>query len=76
LGLQKGTLKVGADADVTIIDPDVEWEIDPNQFQSKSRNTPFAGRQVKGRAEKVLLCGDVRYNFCKAPTYSLRSTNG
>ncbi len=62
LGIQKGTLTSGADADVTIIDPDVEWTIDPEQFRSKSRNTPFAGRKVRGRAEQVLVGGEVRYS--------------
>jgi dihydroorotase len=62
LGLQKGTLSPGADADVTIIDPDVEWTIDPEAFRSKSRNTPFAGRTVRGRADQVLVGGEIRYS--------------
>jgi dihydroorotase len=60
LGIQKGTLQSGADADITIIDPDVEWTIDPQQFRSKSRNTPFAGRPVRGRADTVIVSGEVR----------------
>src|SRR6266852_2356198 len=43
LGIDRGTLRPGADADVTVIDPTAEWTIDPKQFQSKSRNCPFAG---------------------------------
>lgn len=61
LGIQKGTLKPGADADVTIIDPTTAWRIDPVKFKSKGRNTPFAGWEVKGRAHTVLVAGKVRH---------------
>jgi dihydroorotase len=59
LSIDRGTLKPGAVADVTVIDPAVEWTIDPNQFRSKSRNCPFAGWKVHGRAETVLMAGSV-----------------
>jgi dihydroorotase len=61
LGIPKGTLGIGADADVTIIDPKVRWKVDPAQFRSKSTNTPFAGMELTGRAEMVLIAGEVRY---------------
>jgi dihydroorotase len=61
LGLAKGTLKAGADADVTIIDPKARWTIDPTRFRSKSRNTPFGGWEVRGRAHTVLVSGEVRF---------------
>lgn len=61
LGIQKGTLKTGHDADVTIIDPSTSWRIDPAKFQSKGRNTPFAGWEVKGRAHTVIVAGKIRY---------------
>ena len=61
LGLAKGTLKAGADADVTIIDPKARWTIDPAKFRSKSRNTPFGGWEVRGRAHTVLVSGEVRF---------------
>lgn len=61
LGIDRGTLRPGAMADVTIIDPQVEWTIDPNQFRSKSRNCPFAGWRVRGRAHAVLVAGQVKY---------------
>jgi dihydroorotase len=61
LGIDRGTLKPGAKADVTIIDPKAEWAIDPNLFRSKSRNCPFAGWKVRGRAHAVLLNGEVKY---------------
>ena len=61
LGIQKGTLKPGADADVTIIDPTTSWRIDPTRFRSKGRNTPFAGWEVKGRAHTVIVGGKVHH---------------
>jgi len=57
LGLSKGTLQIGADADITVIDPDVEWTVDLSQFRSKSRNTPFAEVRLKGRAVHVFVAG-------------------
>jgi dihydroorotase len=61
LGIDRGTLRPGAVADVTIIDPAVEWTIDPSKFRSKSRNCPFGGWKVRGRAEAVIVSGDVRF---------------
>jgi dihydroorotase len=61
LGIERGTLRSGAVADVTIIDPTVEWTIDPNQFRSKSRNCPFAGWKVRGRAHAVIVGGQVKF---------------
>lgn len=61
LGIQKGTLKSGHDADITIIDPTTSWRIDPAKFKSKGRNTPFAGWEVKGRAHTVIVGGKVKH---------------
>ncbi|MDD4179441.1 MAG: dihydroorotase [Candidatus Margulisbacteria bacterium] len=55
----KGALKPGADADVTIIDPKQEWLVDPAKFASKSRNTPFAGWQLKGKVLYTIVAGRV-----------------
>lgn len=60
LGIDRGTLKQGAFADVTVIDTSKEWTIDPAKFKSKSRNCPFAGWPVQGRAEMVLVAGDIK----------------
>jgi dihydroorotase len=62
LGINKGTLQIGADADITIIDPAVRWKVDPAQFRSKSTNTPFAGWELTGRADIVIVGGRVKFN--------------
>jgi dihydroorotase len=63
LGIEKGTLKPGADADVTVIDPDVEWTIDVSRFRSKSRNCPFHGKAVRGRAVRTLVGGETKFTI-------------
>jgi len=63
LGIPKGTLRPGADADVTIIDPDSPWTVDPSAFHSKSRNTPYGGWEVRGRAHTVIVAGEVRHTL-------------
>lgn len=57
----KGRLSLGGDADITIFDPEQEWVINPEEFASKSRNTPFAGRKVKGRVKYTIIGGNVIY---------------
>ena len=63
LGVDKGTLKPGADADVTIIDPNLEWTCDPQQFRSKSKNSPFAGWEFTGRAVMTIVGGRTAYRL-------------
>lgn len=62
LHIRKGNLNPGADADLTIFDPEERWVIDPAQFRSKGRNTPFAGREVKGRVKYTIVGGRVIYD--------------
>ncbi len=57
--LPGGTLAPGASADVVVLDPVVGWTVQPQEFFSKSRNTPFAGRRLKGRAETTIVRGQV-----------------
>ncbi|MEK6591322.1 MAG: dihydroorotase [Nitrospinota bacterium] len=62
LNLNKGTLSVGGDADITIINPEKEWLIDVARFKSKGKNSPFHGYKVKGGIEIVIVQGDIRYD--------------
>ena len=59
LGVPLGTLTLGAAGDLTIIDPARTWTVDPAQFASKSRNTPFAGRELTGKAVLTIVNGKV-----------------
>ena len=61
LNLQGGTLEVGAPADLTIVDLNKAWTIDPKDFVSKGKNTPFAGREVYGRVRYTVVDGDIKY---------------
>jgi dihydroorotase len=57
LRLDRGTLSTGAVADVTLIDPDLEWTVDATTFESRSKNTPFNGWELKGRAIRTIVRG-------------------
>ncbi len=59
LGLPAVQLASGAVADLTLIDPDHAWTVDPARFRSQSRNTPFAGWALRGKALAVCLGGRV-----------------
>ena len=59
IGSGGGTLSAGAAADITIIDPNLEWTVDAAQFKSKSKNTPFSGWKVKGRAVRTIVGGRI-----------------
>ncbi|MCU0641011.1 MAG: dihydroorotase [Candidatus Margulisbacteria bacterium] len=53
----KGTLRPGADADLIVVDPRQTWQVDPRQFASKSRNTPFTGWTLKGKVIHTIVGG-------------------
>jgi len=57
LKIGMGTLSPGSEGDITIIDPKVAWTVDSSQFKSKSRNTPFNGWKLTGRAAQTIVGG-------------------
>ena len=61
LGIDKGTLSEGCAADIVIADIDTEYAIDPDEFFSKGKNTPFAGKKVYGRVDVTIVDGAVVY---------------
>ena len=56
-----GRLAIGAEADVTIFDPDEAWVVDPDLFASKGRNTPFDGCKVRGKVKYTISNGTIIY---------------
>jgi dihydroorotase len=63
LGLSRGTLRPGAAADITLIDPDLSWRVDVKQGRSKSVNSPFDGWVLQGRAVATIVGGRVKYRL-------------
>ena len=61
LRLPRGRMSLGAQANLVLFDPDEEWTVDPEQFASKARNTPFAGWKVKGKVKYTIVKGQVIY---------------
>lgn len=59
LGLPLGTLREGADADVTVLDPDAKWVLTPETIASKSHNSPFLGQKLRGRVVATVVGGRV-----------------
>ncbi len=57
LKIDAGTLSIGARADVTLIDSELEWKVRVDQFESASRNSPFSGWTLKGRAVRTIAGG-------------------
>jgi dihydroorotase len=61
-GLPGGTLGDGAPADVTVVDPEATWTVDAGALRSRSRNTPFSGKTLKGRAALTVVGGTIAYS--------------
>ncbi len=63
LGINRGTLRAGAPADITLIDPALIWRVDTHAFASKSVNSPFHGWTLQGRAVATIVAGRVKYRL-------------
>ena len=61
LHIPKGTLQVGADADITVVDLEKVWTVDPQRLCSKGKNSPFLGWQVKGKAILTIVGGEIKH---------------
>jgi len=68
LRLERGTLATGSVADITVIDPNLDWTVEPDRFRSKSRNTPFMGMRLKGRAILTMVGGEIVYDGRRGDT--------
>ena len=62
LNLSKGTLEIGADADITVIDPLRQWTVDVQAFRSRGKNSPFHGLQMQGKAILTIVGGEIKYD--------------
>src|SRR5437588_9547057 len=63
LKIEAGTLSIGEKADITLIEPDLEWTVDKSRFESLSRNTPFGGWTLKGRAVRTIAGGETVWSL-------------
>ena len=61
LNLDTGTLKPGSRANVTVIDPNVKWKVDSDKFESKSRNSPYVGRELEGETYLTIVDGHIAF---------------
>ncbi|MDO4377816.1 MAG: dihydroorotase [Erysipelotrichia bacterium] len=55
----RGTLSIGKDADITVIDPHIEWTVDLNRFKSKGKNNPYEGEKMRGKAVMTMINGKI-----------------
>ena len=64
-----GTLAAGIAADVTVIDPDCEWTVDASRLHSKSRNMPYTGMKLKGKALLTIVDGAIVFDARREDTH-------
>ena len=62
LKIDKGTLKVGSDADICIFDPDKPWKVDANKLKSKSKNAAIENKNLQGKVLMTFLKGQLVYS--------------
>ena len=62
LKMPKGTLETGADADITVINPQLNWTVDVKAFCSKGKNSPFHGWKMRGKAVLTIVGGEIKYD--------------
>ena len=62
LKLPKGTLETGADADITVINPQLNWMVNVKTFCSKGKNSPFHGWKMRGKAALTIVGGEIKYD--------------
>ena len=74
-GLPGGSLARGAVADITVFDPHAEWRVEPAEFLSKGRNTPYAGMTLTGRATATIVGGRVVYSTIQSNTDARQSAH-
>jgi dihydroorotase len=63
LGIDRGSLKVGKAADITLIDADIEWVVEEDRLSSKSKNSPWLGKRMKGKAVYTIVGGEIVYRY-------------
>ncbi|GIW43421.1 MAG: dihydroorotase [Candidatus Binatia bacterium] len=63
LSVPGGTLAVGAPADLTLIDPNLKWVLHPEEVRSRSKNTPFLGWELQGRAVMTIVGGEIKWRL-------------
>jgi len=59
IGIEGGQIRIGGIADLVIVDPHLNWKVEPDQFESKGKNTPFKGLELKGKAYYTIVRGRV-----------------